>query len=64
MLTREDVEMYPLIRNRIPEEVKYIDDHCFRNNTDYKEIILHDGIQDINDTCFMNCSARIVIDDQ
>ena len=43
----------------IPDEVKYIDDNCFRNETLLKEIILHHHLIEFGENCFENCKALI-----
>ena len=62
VLTREDVYLHKdeLKKNPIPSEVKYLDDHCFRNNNDYDVITIHKNIVEIGEQCFVNCKTPVI----
>ena len=44
----------------IPKEVKYLDDHCFRNNEDFDLITIHKDVVSIGEDCFINCKGKII----
>ena len=44
----------------IPPCVTKLDDNCFRNNNQFKEIYIHKQVKTIGKDCFKNCKAAVV----